>query len=173
MLLHRAEVPPKSPQICATFGVQSARRRNYVCLAASNGQRRSYGSTKVRSLASLSAEAMAVRGVLLPYFLAGGGAVGVRRLMQRGRVCGQVFPDRDLGGGKQPGYRALSAGSDTRPASGEAGIPLSCASLAAQSARRPNLDFGRDCLVRDAVRSELCSSLFLRDFPVFERFMAE
>lgn len=46
-------------------------------------------------------------------------------------------------------------------------IPQTCATFAAQSARRPNLDFGRDCLVRDAVRSERCSSLFLTDFPVF------
>jgi len=34
-----------------------------------------------------------------------------------------------------------------------------------------DLDFRGDCLVRDAVRSERCSSLFLRHFPVFERII--
>lgn len=38
---------------------------------------------------------------------------------------------------------------------------------------KANTDFRGECLVRDAVRSEQCSSLFLRDFPVFERIIGE
>ena len=102
--------------------------------------------------------------------LAGAGAdSGVRHLTIRGRTCGQFFPHRETGN-EGPDHPALSVGSDTHPASGEAAIPQNCAVSVARSARRPNLDFRRENLVRDAVWSERCSGAI---FPAFREIFRE
>ena len=71
---------------------------------------------------------------------------GAIAMTQRDRTCGQFFPDRDMGR-KTPDDPALFACSGTGRASADAGMPQKCDVSVAQSARRPNLDFGRDCLV--------------------------
>jgi len=96
-----------------------------------------------------------------------GGDAGVRCLTQPGGTCGQASR------AKEPGERALSARCDPPRATTTPDIPQPCAGHGTWLASRRNLDFRDDCLVRDAVRSEPCSSLFLRDFPVFEQIIGK